>query len=430
MADEIKTILKIGGDASEAVKAADQAAAAIDKAAAAQRKASAESAAQDLQRTAMAGTSGPDADSAAALEQLAEREREAADEAVELGKSVKGSSRELNMLGELISGVDPRLGMLVRSFAKVRELAAGALTPAALGVAGAAAGIGVVILAFQKVNEAVDEATRKLNDFAAAQERVRQGARQLEKEVAGSAAKAGLSVEALGGARSLAGRIESKGIERGAAVGAAPFLVDDQGNQIVSDEEAMLLTAGIQAGKIDPMEGDTPAKRARALERARKQFSRNEPAVRAAAAQYAAEESRVRAAAAAGGVTEIGQLLEREEGLTGEAAQERAQVISRQIKEGGPKREFFMGVNPITMKAWGFDKETIPGPFLDMFGAPEIQTEESDPLIPNIRRRAATSEAAPKQLAGQSQGPAVVHNHYGPSYMGNEGSQFARFPRQ
>lgn len=174
--------------------------------------------------------------------------------------------------------------------------------------------LGVWAILALDVQRQVRKSEAQLKAFYDRQERIRTRAAQFQKEVANALARAGQGVGALNGARALANRLEEMGFDRRTAIGICPFVVDEQGRRIVSDQEVVRIAAGIQCGIVRPMNGQSSAERGTAIRRAVRDVKRSNEAVRNAEAQILDEEARRRAAAAAGDVDEIKRMLVRYEG--------------------------------------------------------------------------------------------------------------------
>jgi cell division septum initiation protein DivIVA len=261
-----------------------------------------------------------------------------------------------------------------------------------------------LIAVIAAARNAMASAKKQFDEVQEAMERLRQSAKQLQTEVAGAMAAAGQPVAATGKARAIAQRLEAGGLAREKAVSAAPYFVNEKGEQIVSDEEAALITAGIQAGQIKPMEGATPEKRQRALEKARRELDRNRQEVENARQQYQVEHERLYRDAALGGISEIQQIIEKETGLTGDAARARAETIQRQIKEGFEGGTYtvvpgFEGMPESNILAGGFGvgktiSGMVPESWRGYIPGAYIPAEQEDVLLRGIRSRAAPPATA------------------------------------
>ena len=214
--------------------------------------------------------------------------------------------------------------------------------------------------------------------------------------------------------------------------------------------------AGVQAGIIKPMEGDTPEKRQRALERARRELDRHREAVGNAQKQYQVENERLYQDAALGGITEIQQIVEKETGLPAEAARARAETIQRQIKEGlkGGTYTVVPGIEgapegigmalPNEARALRAMSELLPESWLPYVPGAYTPPEQEDVPLGGIRRRAgaegvpvATTPAqAPTAPSATRPAPVqqtivreTVQHFHGPVYTGGSGGGSARVVR-
>jgi hypothetical protein len=168
---------------------------------------------------------------------------------------------------------------------------------------------------------------------------------------------------------------------------------------LATPEEEEQIAAGIQAGIVKPMEGATPEARKRSLERARQAVQRHSEAVKNAMAQY----SRVTfyRDAAAGGLTEIQQIVEQETGLAGDEAAELAKRISRQAKEGVKRLPRVPGgehmVSDSDVAEWLAKKGVLE----------RVPAESEEPLLRIIRARAGMPQS-PLPAPTTQQGSTLI----------------------
>lgn len=460
MADEIKTILKIDGDASGAKRAADEAIAATQKLNAEARRAVVEQMGETLRVTAPAGTSGPPAEQSAALEQLAERERSAADGAANLQEETLGldrasgkSARTLNTLAETISAIDPRLGMLVRTSARLSQLWSVLFSPLVLGVGAATGVILTLVGAFRQAYEETRRARIEYEKYTAALAKSRTEAAGKEEDIATKLAKAGIvSPEATAKALGLQRRLVASGVSEETAARIMPLAVDSAGRQTTSDEELLDLAAAAEYGEL-PTEIEKPRDLYRVRGRAGKYLQRNAAQIaewRGALSQRVARRDRL---IAEGNPDAIRQALERmgevipeeqiesavrdiqlmREGQTGAvpfsgiltSAEDRARFQSRQ--QQAAQRAMRLGL--ISPELARRREEVSPG-------GEYLRSWEDVPVVgslvsagPRSARRADETEASRER--GRREAPAtqpaapVVNNYYGITVTGGPGNLFA-----
>ena len=435
MGDEKDILLKVGVDASDVAKGVADVKAGVQAMDADAKQAGAGQAA--VQTTA-------------ALDGQTAATDRTADATENLNDGLDISRQDLMRLASVLASVDGQMAVMVRNFIRMRGLLGVLTSPGVLSVAGPLAAIGALIAVLGVAKSAMEAAKKQFDETVAAMERLRQTGVQLQSEVAGSMAAAGQPVEATNKARAMARELEAAGLSRAAAVKTVPFLVDEKGQAKVSGEEAQQITAGVQAGILKPMEGDTPEKRQRALERARRELDRHREAVGNAQKQYQVENERLYQDAALGGITEIQQIVEKETGLPAEAARARAETIQRQIKEGlkGGTYTVVPGIEgapegigmalPNEARALRAMSELLPESWLPYVPGAYTPPEQEDVLLGGIRRRAgaegvpvATTPAqAPTAPSATQPAPVTnVTNYHGPVYTGGSGGGSARAVR-
>jgi hypothetical protein len=324
-----KTLLKIEGDASGAVRAARESQAAIE----ATRRASEEAnraAAQSPAAIEATRRASEEANRAAAQSPAAgpdpERTRDAAAATEELAQSQFDANTNATVLSGVMDLLNARMGTITRTITRLRRGLRYLFTPLGAGIAAAAAGLALLIGYFERV-------TRAAEQFAAAQERIKRASLELEDALSREMARLGqVSEAALGKATAVARRKEEEGFEGAAVRAVVPAVVTEAGGLAIPEDELDRLIAAAQLGDVS-LGGATPRERERALQRARrtveKQRDQYTRAVRMLRSPTRHREER----AAAGDPGELRRILE-EEGLQGDDLEQALEDL-RNVAEGG-----------------------------------------------------------------------------------------------
>lgn len=437
---EVKTILKIGGDASEAVKAADQAAQAIDKAAAAQRKA---------QSTVMAGTSGPTQTESLALEELASREAAAKDELVELNDEQTTGKLKAEAFERALNALNNPLGFLINSANEGTDALKGLLSPTGAGVAGLVAAFTVVRGIISEVNESLRELKSRFDELKQmqAEERARRGERT--ESTATLLGKAGLtSKEAIMGADQARTQLVQSGASAEAIEKILPFAVDQAGQRTMSDEDLLNLAA-LAEFQPDAIPGiKRPGDQGRARGRALAQVGRRSADVATFREVMAGRVGRLDTARQELDPAAIARVLEQQGEILPEDPARRQEYIEDVRRVASEGIISSSGVNAAynpAREAWALRQRRavagaqaaglISGEQSERFAKKTFW--DADAYLLNYQGMGFFKAKSAKHEQGeiqpmQTQGaaPATVHHYHGPVYQGSEGSQFARVPRQ
>ncbi len=391
MADEFKTLLRVDGDASGAKKAAEETKTAAQSVGAVEQQAAAQTA-EATKKTAVA------------VEEKAAQTEKAKEGFAGLAEKMGTSQRAAMAFREAVSRISPELGALLDVGFKFTDIMNFGLSKLGMVIGGVTAGIGLMILAFQKVDEAVKKAERGLEQFAQAQERVQAGARAFQAQVVESAAAAGQGPAALGGARALAKRLEERGVTAETATAVAPYLVDEQGRDEVAEQQAMRIAAAVQAGIIEAPTGYTPRAREAWRRRATRQVispSRAVAVENAAATLEAQRAERMQAMAQGQAGDDLAAWIAQETGLAGAELDERVAAVRTRLREG-PRMGVAVGGEKVATNVKAFERLGWEGK------AVPLDDEITDVLVRTVRRRAEQAQAKEAE-AGER--PIVINNY-------------------
>lgn len=260
--------------AEQALQSQQQAMAAAGNAA--QRKVSAELKAQDLTLTAPAGTSGATPEQLGALEQLAERERAAADAAKRLGDGQEKAAIDAKSMRAAILAAQNPLAFLIQAAEHGSDVFKDLFSPTGMSVAGLTAAIVVIKGLIDEWMKALAETNAKFAAWEAQLKAERAAHGEQVESTATTLGKAGItSPEAIMAADQVRKQMVQSGASREAIEKILPMAVDQAGQRTMSDEELLRASAfaEFQGDKVPEIKkpGDEVKARQRMLQRMQRQ---------------------------------------------------------------------------------------------------------------------------------------------------------------
>lgn len=220
----------------------------------------------------------------------------------ELGEKAKLSKRDLNDLAGGLGLIHPQLGNLARAGINVKEALGVMFTPMGAAITTAAAALAAVLASLDVYIETIEEATEKARQFADQQERIRKAGVDVESSVSKELGKQGKGGEAtFTAATSRAKSLRDAGFDAATADQVAAATTGAAGEDLASQEDAVLLAAAIESGAEGvKLGGKTDREQGRNLRRAMKYIDRNRERLAGSARAYTRPRQRQAEAAVAG----------------------------------------------------------------------------------------------------------------------------------
>ncbi len=270
MPDELKTLLKIEGDASGAKAAAQEASKAVQNVAQASTQSTA--VVSESAKGVAAQTGEAVKKTGSALEEMGTKATKASDKTAGAGEKGKQSFEALK---SVLGRINPELGSLAELAMKGQGALAGLLTPAGAAGAGIVAAIGGIITAIRELKAEAEAATLAYEKLMAATERHLSKSAGREESAADAMAKAGkVGNAAVSKAAAIEKKLVGQGFKEESVRAVLPFAVDEEGNQILDDAQIQKLAAQQEFG-VDQLKFDRPKDMARVLRGAQRSIDRD-----------------------------------------------------------------------------------------------------------------------------------------------------------